>query len=122
MRWRGTKRVGERSSRQRLPASIRLMAGVWPSSAWPLTKPMGLCKMMVTCLSCCPRASLSTSMRSKGLTGLPSTATSPLTLTQPLAIQSSASRREHRPSSAMRLFSRDVVSLMGCRVYGCARR
>jgi hypothetical protein len=35
-------------------------------------------------------------------------ATWPLTLTQPLAIQSSASRREHRPRSAMRLFRRTV--------------
>ena len=48
-------------------------------------------------------------MRSSGLTGLPSTAVSPLTLTHPLAIQSSASRREQMPSSAMRLFSLMVV-------------
>ena len=33
-------------------------------------------------------------------------ATCPLTLTQPWSIQRSASRREHRPSSAMRLLRR----------------
>ena len=35
-------------------------------------------------------------------------ATTPLTLTQPCSTQSSASRREHMPNSAMRLFSREV--------------
>ena len=53
-------------------------------------------------------AILSTSMRSAAVTCSPMGATSPLTLTQPLAIQSSASRREHKPSSAMRLFKREV--------------
>jgi hypothetical protein len=48
-------------------------------------------------------------MRSVGSTCTPMGATSPLTLTQPWAIQSSASRREHRPSSAMRLFRREVA-------------
>src|SRR6185312_5616559 len=71
---------------------------------------MGLLSKMVTWVACWPWAFLSTSMRSLCLTCRPMGATSPLTLTQPLSIQSSASRREHRPSSAMRLFSRVVVA------------
>src|SRR3954471_6914015 len=49
------------------------------------------------------------SMRAVGPACRPMGATAPSTFTQPLAIQSSASRREHRPSSAMRLFSRVVL-------------
>src|SRR3954469_14769698 len=49
------------------------------------------------------------SMRACGPTCRPMGATAPSTFTQPLAIQSSASRREHRPSSAMRLFRRVVA-------------
>ena len=48
-------------------------------------------------------------MRSVGNTCTPISATWPLTFTQPWAIQSSASRREHRPSSAMRLFRRELT-------------
>jgi hypothetical protein len=55
-----------------------------------------------------PWACLSTSMRTSGGDLHAHGATSPLTLTQPLAIQSSASRREAKPSSAMRLFRRTV--------------
>src|SRR4051812_40933410 len=44
------------------------------------------------------------SMRACGPTCSPMGATVPSTFTQPLAIQSAASRRGHRPSSAMRLF------------------
>jgi hypothetical protein len=43
-------------------------------------------------------------------------ATCPLTLTQPLAIQSSASRREAQAQSAMRLFRRTVPVGAGARV------
>ena len=39
---------------------------------------------------------------------MPISATRPLTVTQPLSIHSSASRREAMPSSAMRLFRRTV--------------
>ncbi len=41
----------------------------------------------------------------------------PSTRTQPRAIQSSASRREHRPSSAMRLFNRVVGGAGGDRAW-----
>ena len=47
-------------------------------------------------------------MRTSGATCMPMVAATPLTLTQPLPIQSSASRREASPSSAMRLFSLSV--------------
>src|SRR3954468_16116460 len=64
---------------------------------------------MVTCSRCWPRALGASSMRAFGPTSRPvGGATAPSTRTQPLAIQSSASRREPMPSSAMRLFRREV--------------
>src|SRR6478736_423689 len=76
--------------------------------------------MMVTCCSCWPRAFGSTSMRASGVTCRPMGATWPLTRTQPLEIQSSASRREHMPSSAMRLFRREVGAAGFCSGIGSA--
>ena len=52
------------------------------------------------------RAARSTVTVSCGVTLTPISATAPFTYTQPWAIQSSASRREHRPNSARRLFRR----------------
>src|SRR5215470_769846 len=53
-------------------------------------------------------------MRAVGDTRTPSVSTtSPSTFTQPLVIQRSASRREHRPSSLMRLERRGCSELSG---------
>src|SRR3954470_4437093 len=64
---------------------------------------MGLCSRMVTCSLWWRAAAGSTSMRASRLTRAPSWSTTlPSTFTQRFSIHSSASRREHRPSSLMR--------------------
>src|SRR5882762_120151 len=69
---------------------------------------------MVTCPLWCLRAARSISMRALGDTRTPSmSTTSPSTFTQPLVIQRSASRREHRPSSPMRLERRGRSEFSG---------
>ena len=87
---------------------------------------MGLLIRMVTWLAWWPLAALSIWIRSLAVTLTPISAMAPFTLTQPLAIHSSASRREHMFSSAMRLFRR-VGSLLlaavpAAPVGGAARR
>ena len=106
--WLPWKKKRALSSAQRFCGCTRVMAGSWPSSAWPLTRPSGLLISTVTKLACWPLASLSISIFTSGATCMPISATRPSTLTQPLPIHSSASRREARPSSAMRLFRRSV--------------
>src|SRR5579862_4009529 len=69
---------------------------------------------MVTCPLWCSRAARSISMRALGDTRTPSVSTtSPSTFTQPLVIQRSASRREHRPSSPIRLERRGCSGFSG---------
>ena len=106
--WLPWKKKRALSSAQRFCGCTRVIAGSCPSSAWPLTQPSGLLISTVTKLACWPLASLSISILTSGATCMPISATRPSTLTQPLPIQSSASRREARPSSAMRLFRRMV--------------
>ena len=106
--WLPWKKKRALHSAQRFCGWIRVMAGSCPSSAWPLTRPMGLFSRMVTWLACWPWACLSISIRTPGSTCMPISATLPSTFTQPLPIHSSASRREAMPSSAMRLFRRTV--------------
>ena len=67
---------------------------------------------MVTRLSWWRCAARSTVTVSCGVTLTPISATAPFTYTHPWAIQSSASRREHRPSSARRLFRRTAPSAL----------
>src|SRR5678816_417550 len=69
---------------------------------------------MVTCSLWCSLAARSISMRALGDTRTPSVSTTwPSTFTQPLSIQRSASRREHRPSSPMRLERRGCSAVSG---------
>src|SRR6187551_2601961 len=69
---------------------------------------------MVTCSLWCSLAARSISMRALGDTRTPSVSTTwPSTFTQPLSIQRSASRREHRPSSPMRLERRGLSGFSG---------
>ena len=46
--WLGWKKNRALSSAQRFCGCTRVMAGWWPSSAWPLTSPSGLLSRMVT--------------------------------------------------------------------------
>src|SRR3954471_16884935 len=69
---------------------------------------------MVTCPLWCSRAARSISMRASRDTRTPSVSTTaPSTFTQPLVIQRSASRREHRPSSPMRFERRGWSGFSG---------
>src|SRR3954451_11844014 len=69
---------------------------------------------MVTCPLWCSRAARSISMRTSRDTRTPSVVTTaPSTFTQPLVIQRSASRREHRPSSPMSFERRGKSGLSG---------
>src|SRR3954469_16030407 len=69
---------------------------------------MGLLIRTVTRLDCSAAAWRSTVIFCSGSTLLPNSDTTwPSTRTQPRAIHSSASRREHRPSSDMRLDRRN---------------
>jgi hypothetical protein len=90
----GWKKKRALSSRQRFCALNSVTAGSCPSSAWPLTMPIGLLSRMVTWLACWPWACRPPRCGRVFPTCMPMVATWPLTLTQPLAIQSSASRRE----------------------------
>src|SRR5450830_1282316 len=79
---------------------------------------MGLLISTVTRFDCSAAAWRSTVTRWLGKTLLPSSDTTlPSTRTQPRAIHSSASRREHRPSSDMRLDRRNNSSVMVLGIY-----
>ena len=75
--------------------------------------PIGLCSRIVTRCACWVLATVSISITASAAARWPSTATSPLTRTQPASIQASASRREARPRSVISLAMRGVSALDG---------